>query len=289
MIGLIISVVLNSYTFYEFGYQSTTTTPTECPYNHELFKQSIAGIFTGFFAAQLLVILLAIPSTAPTNNAGNHNYKSAILLFILGFIITAGLTILSVYHFVDSRVYGPISRIHHLDSCSQFYYNTVFANTILSAIPVCVISICYILYMISWGLDTVFDKCYVSTYNQQPRTNKQTQTRKRETQRQTQRQQTETPQFINPSAESYIDTDTTSIGSSEKISIFHQDDEFQMDALEINPVRVNQNHNPNLNLSTTETAANPQFYPSRKYNYSATTDTNEQPEDTIPLLIHNYK
>jgi hypothetical protein len=162
--------------------------------------------------------------------------------------------------------------------------------------------------MISWGLDTVYDKCCVSTHIQQPRTNKQTQTRKRETHnrethtrethtRETQRQQTDIPQFINPSAEIYIDTDTTSIGSSEKISIFHQDDEFQMDALEINPVRVNPNHNPNLNLSTTETATNPQLYPSRKYNYSMTTTkvsprldgTNEQPDDTMPLLIHNYR
>lgn len=284
VLGLIISGVLNSYTFYEFGYQSTSTMPTDsphtnlstttattvCSYNHDLFKQSIVAIFTGFFGAQLLVVLLAIPSTAPTNSADNRNYKTAILVFLIGFIITSGLTILSVYHFVDSRIYEFAGWLHHLDSCSQFYYNTVFTNTILSAIPVCVISICYILYMIGLGLDTMLDKCCMTTNTasgtnnnqpRRPRINKQTQTGK---------QKDTTPKFINPSTAISMDSDTISFGSAET---YQYDDEFQMDALEITPAPTNS-----------------QFYPSRKYDYSALTNTDEKSaEDMMPLLIHNYK
>lgn len=269
VLGLIISGTLNSYTFYQFGYQPTDI-GSVCPYNHDLFKQSIVAIFTGFFGAQLLVVLLAIPSTAPTNNADNRNYKTAILVFLIGFIITSGLTILSVYHFVDSRIYEFSGWLHHLDSCSQFYYNTVFANTILSAIPVCVISICYILYMIGWCLDTMLDKCCNtntasgSNTNQprRPRINKQTQTRE---------QKDTAPNFINPSTAISMDTDTTSIGSG---------DEFQIDALELG-------HGKNTSQST--------LYPSRKYSYPSTANINTPTErawspgfsDTIPLLT-NY-
>ncbi len=262
VLGLIISGTLNSYTFYQFGYQPVNTSSV-CPYNHDLFKQSIVAIFTGFFAAQLLVVLLTIPSTAPTNNADNRNYKTAILVFLTGFIITSGLTIVSVYHFVDSRIYEFSGWLHHLDSCSQFYYNTVFANTILSAIPVCVISICYILYMIGWMIDTMLGwSTECSEYNRQPRRHQQTQTGN---------QKDTAPKFINPSTAISMDTDTTSIGS---------DDEFQMDALELG-------HGKNTSQST--------LYPSRKYSYPSTANTNTPTErawspgfsDTIPLLT-NY-
>lgn len=269
VLALIISDTLNSYTFYQFGYQPAGAS-SACPYNHDLFKQSIVAIFTGFFAAQLLVVLLAIPSTAPTNSTDNQNYKTAILVFLIGLIITTGLTILSVYHFVNSRLYELAGWLHNFDSCSRFYYNTVFANTILSAIPVCVISVCYILYMISWCLDTLLDKCCMNTgsgtNNKQPRRprfNKQTQTWK---------QKDTTHKFINPSTAISMDTDTTSIGSG---------DEFQMDGLEITTAH------PSFNPSTT-IHPNQKVYPSRKYNYSTIIGNDEKITEDMMPLINDY-
>ncbi len=120
-------------------------------------------------------------------------------------------------------------------------------------------------------MDTMLDKCFITTNTasgsnnnqpRRPRINKQTQTVK---------QKDTTPKFINPSTAISMDTDTTSIGSG---------DEFQIDALELG-------HGKNTSQST--------LYPSRKYSYPSTANTNTPTErawspgfsDTIPLLT-NY-
>ena len=255
LLGLALAIVLNAYTFYTYG-------RVDCDYSLELYRQSIAGIFGGLFTGLLLITVLIIPDSPPTNNQANKSYARSIMAFTILFIISALLTSLETYLFVSNQLYN---WTHELGSCHRTYYDAVYATTILSIVPVyliALVSICLIIGQICGCLD----KCCQSKYRDYyrlPTTNRNTQTN---------------PEFIN--AETYCRANITNKTKSGSIISRQGSNSSDDDVLSLDGTDFTFDA-PELQLSNLITSDNLEKqrqtnYPSRKYQYPTTETSTTQ-------------
>ena len=263
LLGLSVAIIINGYSFYTYGRDT-------CEYSISLYRQSIAAIFAGIFTTMLLVCVLVIPdtntnqqttrtttmtTTTTTTRTSNNNspvYYRAIVAFTVLYLISALLTILGIYLFIQTNMFDwP----HELGGCDRLYYDVAFATTILSAIPVFLIGMGVIGLIINLVAVCLDSWCCRSCHTcNLPRTNRDTQT---------------TPAFINPDKHRAANSRSYSPGFTDSPAISLDGDDFTFDAPELQLSHL-------ITLDTQETHRQPQpQYPSRKFQYLAipTSDT----------------
>lgn len=257
LLGLSVAIIINGYSFYTYGRDT-------CEYSLPLYRQSIAAIFAGIFTTMLLVCILVIPdtnnnqqttrttttTTTTTSNNNNQAYYSAIVAFTVLYLISALLTILEIYLFIDTNI---VDWPHELGGCNRLYYDTAYATTILSAIPVFLIGMGFIGLIINLFVVCLDNWCCRSSYpGNLPRTNRDTQT---------------TPAFINPNEHRADNSRSYSPGFTESPTLSLDADDFTFDAPELQLTHL-------ITGESIRTHRQPQ-YPSRKFQYLAvrTSDT----------------